>query len=120
MAKNKKLSKVIAENIVTITEAETGIAMAFDFKALPQAIQDKLGPFGLGHKLGDAAAGKAGEVATKSIQAVWDGLAKGDWSTRAPAVPKFTKAMLSEKLGTLSEKEQKMAKDLLAKFGIIA
>ena len=120
MAKNKKLSKVIEENVVKITEAETGLTLTFDFKALPATIQAKLGPFGLGHKLGDAAAGKAGEVATKSIQAVWDGLAKGDWSTRAPAAPKFTKAMLNEKLSGLSEKEQKMAKDLLAKLGIVA
>jgi len=32
--------------------------MTFDFNTLPKDIRVKFGPFGLGHKLGDSAAGR--------------------------------------------------------------
>lgn len=118
MARGKKLTKAIMENEVSITEVEGSVTMKFNFNSLPKSIQEKLGPFGLGHKLGDAAAGKSGEDAVKAIQVVWEGLMKGDWSTRAPAAPKVSKASLNEKLSTMSDKEQKIARDLLAKLGL--
>lgn len=119
MAKGKKLTKEIADNVVTITEVTTNTVMKFDFSKLPAEIQKRFGPFGYGHKLGDSAAGKEGEEAIAAIKAVNDGLMKGEWTTRAPAAPKVTKAQLVEKLSGMTEKEQKIARDLLAKLGLV-
>lgn len=115
----KKLTKEIKDKVITITEGTTGTAMAFDFSSLPANIQAKLGPFGLGHKLGDAAAGKEGQEAVDSVNKVFDGLKAGDWSVRAPAGPKVSKKDMTEKLSSLSEAEQEAAKALLAKLGVI-
>jgi hypothetical protein len=59
--KAKKLEKVIEGSVVKIKEVVTGADMAFDFTKLPVDVQTKFGPFGLGHKLGDAAAGCSGQ-----------------------------------------------------------
>jgi len=115
---SKKLTKVIEGTVVTITEAVSGKVMAFDFATLPKDIQAKFGPFGLSHKLGDAAAGKEGEEAVASIGKVFEGLLKGDWSVRAPAGEKITKSSLKEKMSGLSDKEQAVAAALLAKLGV--
>ena len=58
--KKKKLAKVLEGKVLTITESTTDTAMTFDFDKLPPAIQEAFGPFGMSHKLGDAAAGKKG------------------------------------------------------------
>jgi hypothetical protein len=84
--KIKKLSKEIEGSVITIS-VEGGSPMVFDFAALPKDIRAKLGPFGLSHKLGDAAAGKSGAEAEEAINKVFEGLASGDWTTRAPAAP---------------------------------
>jgi hypothetical protein len=77
----KKLAKEIEGTIVQITAAGgTKGQMLFDFADLPADIQSKLGPFGLGHKLGDAAAGKEGAEAEEAIEKVFEGLKSGDWS----------------------------------------
>lgn len=116
--KTKKLAKEIEGSIVSIT-VEGGIPLQFDFATLPKDIRIKFGPFGLSHKLGDAAAGKAGAEAEEVIKKVWEGLMSGDWTTRAPAAPKLTKKSIAENLGNLDEASQAAARELLAKLGII-
>lgn len=115
--KTKKLAKEIEGSVVKIS-IEGGVPMEFDFASLPKDIRVKFGPFGLGHKLGDAAAGKSGTEAEESINKVWEGLMSGDWTTRAPAAPKLTKKAIAENLGNLDEASQAAAKELLAKLGI--
>lgn len=115
--KTKKLSKEIEGSIITIS-VEGGSPLVYDFASLPKDIRAKLGPFGLGHKLGDAAAGKSGAEAEEAINKVFEGLASGDWTTRAPAAPKLTKKSIAENLGNLDEAGQAAARELLAKLGI--
>ncbi len=123
-AGRKKLAKSINGTVVTLTEGVTGKVMTFDFAKLPKGIQDNLGPFGLGHKLGDAAAGKEGQEATDAITKVWEGLMKGDWSVRAPAAEKISKNDLVAMYVAMPEgtKEEKIQKDafkgLLEKLGV--
>jgi len=117
----KKLTKDLATKpgtvIITVAGGTKG-AMSFAFKSLPEKIQVLLGPFGLGHKLGDAAAGRAGKDAEDSINKVFDGLMKSDWSVRAPAAPKISVTEVAANLSKMSEKEQKVAKALLDSLGI--
>ncbi len=115
--KTKKLAKEIEGSVVKIS-VDGGSTMEFDFMQLPKDIRVKLGPFGLGHKLGDSAAGKNGAEAEESINKVWEGLMSGDWTTRAPAAPKLTKKNIAEGLGNLSGDEAEAARALLAKLGI--
>ena len=114
----RKLQKGIEGNVVTIKEAATDSTLVFDFSTLPEGIQQKLGPFGLGHKLGDAAAGKESQEAVNAINKVWEGLMNNDWSVRAPAGEKVSKSSIIGKIGSLSEEEQAAAKELLAKLGV--
>jgi len=118
MAK-RKLEKTIDGKIVKVKELETGETREYDFTKLPADIQEKFGPFGLGHKIGDAAAGKSGNVALEAMDKVWEGLMAGNWAVRAPAAPKVTKKQLLENLEKLSPKEQNVARGLLEKLGII-
>jgi len=115
----KKLSKEIVGKVVKITEASTKTTLEFDFSKLPQTIQDNFGPFGLGHKLGDAAAGKNGKEAVDAINKVWEGLMKGDWTIRAPKGEKINKKDVTDKLAALPEKERAIAEATLRKLGII-
>ena len=122
--KSKKLGKLITGNVLTISESTTGSVLTFDAGKLPAVIQANLMPYGLSQKLGDAAAGKTGKEAIDSIQKVWDGLAKGDWSTRAPAAEKINKKDIAAKFNALDEKTRQMlaknpeTKDLLEKLGV--
>lgn len=116
--KTKKLTKSIQGSVITITEGVTKKSATYDLAELSDSIKFNLSMHGLSQKLGDAAAGKTGEEALKSIQIVYDGLKKGDWTVRAPAGEKITKSAITEKLGQLSEKEQAVAKSLLAKLGV--
>jgi hypothetical protein len=121
MAKSKKLTKDLVTKpgsvVITVAGGEKG-AMAFDFSKLPNGIQEKFGPFGLGHKLGDSAAGREGKDAESSIGKVWEGLMKGDWSVRAPAAPKISVAEVAANFSKLTPKEQDVAKKLLESLGI--
>ncbi len=118
MAK-KKLSKAIVEQCVNITALEGNLGeQSFDFSTLPPEIQAKLGPFGLSHKLGDAAAGKAGAEAEEAIGKVWEGLMGGDWSVRAPAAPKVSTKVIADNFGNLSDEDQDAAAKVLAALGI--
>ena len=86
---------------------------------LPPDIQSRLGPFGLSHKLGDAAAGKEGAEIDAAIEKVAKGLMNNDWSVRAPAGPRgVSKKALIEKIEGLGEEEANEAKALLAKLGV--
>jgi hypothetical protein len=115
----KKLAKSIEGSIVTIVEAMTGEKMEFDFSKLPEAIQTKFGPFGLGHKLGDSAAGESGADAVAAIKGTWEGLMKGEWSTRTPKAEKLSKSEILGKVDAIEDpvKKQEML-DLLASLGI--
>lgn len=118
--KSKKLAKSIEGTVLTITESVTNSVMKFDFAGLPQNIKDNLGPYGLSQKLGDAAAGKEGQEAVDSIKKVWDGLSKGDWSTRAPAAEKVSKKSILEKYNAMPEgKAKAMATEMLKELGIL-
>lgn len=119
----KKLAKEfdkVNTNLLTISESVTGKVMKFDFKALPPAIQANLGPFGMGSKLGDAAAGKEGQEAIDSIQKVWDGLMKGDWSVRAPAAAKISTSDVMARFNAMPEGPEKaVAKKFLTSLGLL-
>ena len=121
MARAKKLTKDLATKpgtvIITVSDGEKG-AMEFDFSLLPPKIQKSFGPFGLGHKLGDSAAGRKGKDAEEAIKKVWDGLMKGDWSVRAPAQPKVAISTIVGNLGKLEGAEKETAEALLRKLGI--
>lgn len=106
--KAKKLSKAINGTVLTVVEAASNTTLNFDFNSLPKEIQAKLGPYGMSQKLGDAAAGKTGKDAVDSINKVWDGLMKNDWTVRAPAAKKATtEDGLVAKFATLPKPEQK-------------
>jgi len=118
--KKKKLSKSIAGNVLTITESTTGTVMTFDASKLPEAIQANLMPYGMSQKLGDAAAGKAGQTAVDAINKVWDGLMKGDWSVRAPAAEKISKNDILATYNDMPEGKEKIVfKGLLEKLGVL-
>jgi hypothetical protein len=115
----RKLLKTIKGTVIIITERLTGVTLELDGAMLPQTIQEKLMPFGLASKLGDAAAGKEGQEAIDAIQKVFDGLAAGDWTTRVPAGEKITKNTLMDKYNAMPDgKEKTMAKKLLESLGL--
>ena len=119
--KRKRLAKSIEGSVLTITEALTETTTAYDFATLPEAIQASLGPYGLSQKLGDAAAGKKGEEAVNAINKVWEGLAAGNWSVRAPAAEKVSKKSILSKFDAMKDgKEKDMTAALLKKLGIMA
>jgi hypothetical protein len=113
----KKLTKDI-QGTVVVLQVIGQEEIRCDFASLPASIQEKLGPFGLGHKLGDAAAGREGAEAVDAINKVIAGLNAGDWSVRAPAQPKVTVASIRENLALLSPAEQEAAKKLLEAIGM--
>ena len=121
MARAKKLTKDLATEpgsvILTVADGEKG-AMKFDFSLLPPKIQKSFGPFGLGHKLGDSAAGRKGKDAEEAIKKVWDGLMQGDWSVRAPAQPKVAISTIVSNLDKMQGPEKETAKKLLESLGI--
>ena len=118
--KTKKLSKSIEGTVLTITEHETGTVLIFNLNALPQSIQSLLAPFGMASKLGDAAAGKKGQDAVDAINKVWEGLASGNWSVRAPAAEKISKNSIMEKFNAMPEgKEKKLTESILKNLGIL-
>ena len=118
--RTKKLSKVIEGNVLTITEGVTGTVLKFDAGTLPVAIQANLMPYGLSQKIGDAAAGREGQEAVDAMNKVWDGLSKGDWSTRVPAAEKITKKSIVEKVEAMTDPAEKQKyTDLLKKIGLM-
>ena len=115
--KAKKLSKGMEGSVVVISESVSGKTLRFDVSSLPEAIKTNLTYHGALQKLGDAAAGKEGEEAIASIEKVWDGLVKGDWTVRVPAAEKVTKKGLFDKVDAMPEgKEKEAYKKLLEKI----
>lgn len=119
MAK-KKLTKDLSEAgkvKITVLDGTKG-EMVFDFATLPKDIQTQFGPFGLGHKLGDSAAGKGGTDAEDAINATWAGLMEGKWTVRVPAAPKVSTKEVAANYEKLSPKEKQTAQALLEALGI--
>jgi len=123
----KKMGKAVEGTEVIFTFGEEGAEeeIRYDCATLPQEIQDRLAPFGLGHKLGDAAASsKTPEESKAAIQRVFEGLMDSKWTTRAPAAegaekaPKISKKTILENIANLPESEREAAKALLAAMGI--
>lgn len=117
--RDKKLVKSIDGTVVTI-EAIGGVAGAvqFDTALLSDEMKAILIPFGASHKLGDAAAGRTGEDAEKAIQAVWDGLLKGEMTVRQPAAPKVSISKVKDALAGMSAEDAEKARALMAQMGI--
>lgn len=119
----KKLEKKIEGTDVIITILGIEEPMVFNTGDLPKEIQDRLIPFGAGHKLGDsAAAAKTPEESQAAIQRVWDGMLEGKWTTRAPAAegekaPRLTKSAIAANLEKLPADQQEAAKAILASLG---
>jgi hypothetical protein len=113
----KKLAKSIEGSVVTITSGE--VTKSYDFSKLPAEIQTKFGPFGLGHKLGDSAAGvDTTDEIFKSIDKVWEGLMASNWSVKAPAGEKISLSVLTTLYNSLAGKDKTVAKGLLEKAGL--
>ena len=116
----KKLQKDLSEDglvKITVKDGAEG-TMTFNFADLPAEIQAKFGPFGMGHKLGDSAAGKAGVEAEAAIKATWQGLMEGKWTVRVPAAPKVSVKEVASNFSQLDEKEKKKAAALLESLGL--
>jgi len=114
----RKLTKEVEGTTITLDVVSVGTKLVFSLDQFNDDIQQKLSMYGISQKLGDAAAGKDGQEAVDAIQKVADGLIAGDWTIRAPAAAKVTKAQINDNLSNMSEKEQVAAKALLAKLGI--
>lgn len=117
----KKLTKDLVtyegKVAITVLDGDQGV-MVFDPNDLDVSIQDKFIPFGIGHKLGDSAAGRSGTEAEEAIQKVWTGLKNGDWSVRAPAQPKVALNDIAMNFDKLSDEEKAAAAPLLQSLGI--
>ena len=115
----KKLTKEIEGATITLIEGTTNTSLSFDTSKLSAEIQSKLIPFGAGHKLGDAAAGKEGQEAVDAINKVWEGLIEGNWSVRAPASEKISSsALVAMYNGLTSAKDKIVARGMLEKVGM--
>lgn len=129
MARMLKLGKKVEgqEAVFAVLEddGEAYTELRFNFGDLPTAIQEYLGPFGLGHKLGDSAASaNTPEERVEAINRTWNALKAGEWSVRKPAEPKektprVSKKAILDNLAALSPEEAAAAKAILAKLGMI-
>lgn len=122
VSKRKKMSKEVVYGDdacvkIQVVGGDQG-EMTFLMSDLPEDIVTKLAPFGLGHKLGDAAAGCSGIEAEAAVQKVWEGLTKGEWTTRQPAAPKIDRKVVLERMNGMSPEDQEKAKALLASLGV--
>lgn len=113
----KDLAKYDGKVAITVLGGKKG-EMVFNPADLPENVLKQLPAFGLGHKLGDAAAGLSGVEAETAIEKVWEGLLKGDWATRAPASPKVSLAELTSNFSNLSDEEKAAALPLLKALGM--
>jgi len=118
--KSKKLAKSIEGHILTIIESVTGNVLTYDADTLPEEIQTNLMPFGLSHKLGDAAAGKKGTEAVEAINKVWEGLMAGNWKVRAPASKKISQNDILATYNAMPDgAEKEVFAGLLVKLGVL-
>lgn len=123
----RKLAKRIDGTVISfdILQEDGDVkTLMFDTVELPDEIQKKLAPFGLGHKLGDSAASSNSPEDTEAaILGTWEALKEGNWTLRKPAEPKEKTARVSKKsllegLQNLSEDERSIAAAILQKLGI--
>lgn len=112
----RKVGKDIQGTVVNLDVS--GTKLSFDFATLPADIQAKFGPFGLGHKLGDSAAGKSGQEAVDAINKVWEGLMASDWTVRAPAGEKVSVSNIKSKLDAMPKAEAEKYRKFLAALGV--
>jgi hypothetical protein len=116
----RKLAKNIVDETqiveIEVLGGEKG-KMEFDYRELPENIQEKLPAFAVNHKLGDAAAGRSGTEAEEAITKVWEGMMAGQFGVRAPAQPKVTKKAIVDQLGQMDDEEAATARALLEKLG---
>lgn len=115
----RKLLKTVTGTTIVIEVPSVNESMTFTLAEF-ESVQEQLAMYGISQKLGDAAAGKDGAEAVAAIKKVAEGLKAGDWSVRAPAAPKVTKAQINEKLEAMSPKERSAAEELLKKMGFVA
>ena len=117
----KKLGKKIegTEVLFSLGKEE----LRYDSATLPQEMKDRLIVSGLGHKLGDSAAGaKTPEESKTNIERVWTNLMAGEWKTAREAseeskTPKISQKTILENLEKLPPEQQEAAKVLLAAMG---
>jgi hypothetical protein len=109
----RKVKKTVEKDCVKIE-----VLGGFPLSELPAAVLEQLPAFGLGHKLGDSAAGCTGSEAEESIQATWDAMIKGEWSVRQPSQPKVTISSIKAGLENLSPEERAAAEATLKALGI--
>jgi hypothetical protein len=115
----RKVKKTVTKEAVVIEVlGGTKGEMTFPLSELPAAVLEQLPAFGLGHKLGDSAAGCTGSEAEESIQATWDAMVKGEWSVRQPSQPKVTISSIKAGLENLSPEERAAAEATLKALGI--
>jgi len=117
--KERKLEKVIEGTVITIKELITGEVMVFDFNDYPAEMQEKLGPFGLSHKLGDAAAGVQGQEAVDAIKKVHDGLMASNWAVRGARGESVSVNQINSGIEKLPEAEQLAARQLMLRLRIL-
>jgi hypothetical protein len=115
----RKVKKTVNKDSVVI-EVLGGIRgeMTFPLSELPAGVLEQLPAFGLGHKLGDSAAGCTGSEAEESISSTWDAMTKGEWSVRQPSQPKVTISSIKAGLENLSPEERAAAEATLKALGI--
>ena len=119
--KVRKLKKEVSlENNTVTIEAIDGKdgAITYSPDDLSEDMKKRLLLAGLSHKLGDAASAVRGVEAEKAIARVWEGLKKGEWSTRGPAQPKIALSEIAGNLNSLPEAQKKKALETLKKLGI--
>lgn len=115
----RKVKKTVEKDCVKIEVlGGTKGEVTFSLSELPPAVLEQLPAFGLGHKLGDAAAGCSGTEAEEAIQSTWDAMVKGEWSVRQPAQPKVTISSIKAGLENLSPAERAQAEATLKALGI--
>lgn len=119
--KPKKLSKVMEGSVLVVKELGTNSIIRYDSTKLNAEVQKHLFYHGLEQKIGDAAAGKSGKDAVDSMNKVWEGLLKGDWTVRAPAGEKITKSSVLDKFNAMPEgKAKEQAKAALIALGLMS
>lgn len=117
--KERKLEKLVEGFTVTIKELITGEVMIFDFDEYPADMKAKLGPFGLSHKLGDAAAGVQGQEAVDAIKKVHDGLMAANWAVRGARGESVSVNQINSGIDKLPEAEQVAARQLMLRLRIL-
>lgn len=117
--KARKLEKSIEGGVVTIKELVTGTVISVDFNEMPDGVKSKLGPFGLSHKVGDAAAGVVGQEAVDSMKKVVDALMADKWTVPGVRGESISVSAINTGIDRLPAAEQMAARQLMLRLGII-